>query len=86
VTSCLLLPHVLRVLAPRAPAAAARIAEALGGADAATAVGDLVGALGLPRHLSAWHLSAEDLEEAVRPVASADHPAEELLAILRAAL
>jgi alcohol dehydrogenase class IV len=86
VTSCLLLPHVLRVLAPRAPGAAARIAAALGGPDAATAVGDLVAALGLPRHLSAWNLSEADLEEAVRPVASAEHPAGELLGILRAAL
>jgi hypothetical protein len=77
---------VLRALAPRAPAAAARIAEALGGTDAAAAVGDLVGALGLPRHLSAWSLSDADLRDAVRPVASAEHPPGELLAILRAAL
>ena len=86
VTSCLVLPHVLRVVGPRAPAAAARIADALGGTDAAAAVGDLVGALGLPRHLSAWNLSDADLREAVRPVASAAHPEDELLAILRAAL
>jgi alcohol dehydrogenase class IV len=86
VTSCLVLPHVLRVLAPRAPAAAARIAGALGGTDAAAAVSELVAALGLPRHLSAWNLTEADLEEVVRPVASAAHPASELLAILRAAL
>jgi maleylacetate reductase len=85
VTSCLLLPHVLRVLAPGAPAAAARIAGALGGADAAAAVGALVDALGLPRHLAAWRLTDAELEEAVRPVASAAHPSEELLGILRAA-
>ncbi len=85
VTSCLLLPHVLRVLAPRKPATAARIAEALGGADAAASVADLVAALGLPRHLAAWNLSDADLAEAVRPVATAEHPAAELLGILRAA-
>ena len=85
VTSCLLLPHVLRVLAPRFPEAAARIAEVLGGGDAASAVADLVAALGLPRRLSAWNLSDEDLAEAVRPVATPEHPAEELLGILRAA-
>ena len=85
VTSCLLLPHVLRVLAPCSPEAAARIAEVLGGADAASAVSDLVAALGLPRRLSAWDLSDEDLAEAVRPVATPEHPAEELLGILRAA-
>lgn len=85
VTSCLLLPHVLRVLAPRAPAAAAGIAAALGGADAASAVADLVAALGLPTHLAAWNLSDADLAEAVRPVATPEHPPDELLAILRAA-
>jgi alcohol dehydrogenase class IV len=86
VTSCLLLPHVLRVLAPRRPAAAARIAAALDGDDAAAAVGDLVAALGLPRRLSAWGLSDAELREAVRPVASAEFPEGELLGILRAAL
>jgi alcohol dehydrogenase class IV len=85
VTSCLLLPHVLRVRAPRAPAAAARVAAALGGSDAAAAVADLLAALDLPRHLGAWRLSDADLEEAVRPLASAEHPADELLGILRAA-
>jgi maleylacetate reductase len=86
VTSCLLLPHVLRVLAPRAPAAAARIAQALDGVDAATAVADLVAALGLPRHLAAFGLSDAELVEAARPVASAEHPREEPVRILRAAL
>lgn len=86
VTSCLLLPHVLRYLAPRAPQAAARIAEALGARDAAEGVADLVARLGLPRHLSDWKLGDEDLREAVRPVASPEHPEADLLAILRAAL
>jgi len=86
VTSCLLLPHVLRILAPRAPGAAGRIAAALGGRDAAEAVAQLVAELELPCHLSAWKLSDADLAEAVRPVASAEHPPAELLAILRAAL
>jgi len=86
VTSCLLLPHVLRYLAPRAPQAAARIAEALGARDAADAVADLVARLGLPRHLSEWKLTEADLREAVRPVASPEHPEDDLLAILRAAL
>lgn len=86
VTSCLLLPHVLRYLAPRAPRTAERIAQALGGAEAGSAVSDLVARLGLPQRLGAFQLSEADLAEAVRPVASAEYPAEDLLRILRAAL
>ena len=96
VTSCLLLPPVMRYLAPDTAVAQARIAEALGvdtrGLDveelagrAADAVSDLIARLGLPQHLSAYGLAEDDLLEAVRPVASARHPAEELLGILRAA-
>jgi alcohol dehydrogenase class IV len=86
VTSCLLLPHVVRYLAPRHPRAAARVAEALGGADAAGAISALLDALELPRHLSAWRLTDDELVEAARPVASPEHPQEALLEILRAAL
>ncbi len=85
VTSCLLLPHVLRVLAPRAPGAAARIADALGAGDAADGVAELLARLGLPRHLSEWNLSEADLVEAARPVATSEHPQAELMAIMRAA-
>jgi alcohol dehydrogenase class IV len=86
VTSCLLLPHVLAYLGPRSPEKTARIAEALGGVDAAAAVAGLVARLDLPRHLSAWKLSDAELAEAVRPVATDEHPADDLLRILRAAL
>ncbi|HUX88043.1 MAG TPA: iron-containing alcohol dehydrogenase [Chloroflexota bacterium] len=96
VSSCLLLPHVMRYLAPRTAPAQARIAEALG-ADvagrsveaaapyAAAAVADLIAQLGLPRHLGAYKLTEEDLLEAVRPVASAEYPVADLLGILHAA-
>ncbi|MFL5272928.1 MAG: iron-containing alcohol dehydrogenase, partial [Anaeromyxobacteraceae bacterium] len=86
VTSCLLLPHVLRRLAPHAPGPARRIAEALEASDAATGVAELVAALDLPRHLAAWGLSEADLVSAARDVATPEHPEEELLGILRAAL
>lgn len=86
VTSCLLLPHVVRMLAPRHPPAAARIADALGGTDAADALAALIADLDLPRHLAAWKLSDADLAEAVRPLAGPEHERSELLAILRAAL
>lgn len=86
VTSCLLLPHVVRAVAPRHSTAAARIAEALGGTDAADALAGLIADLGLPRRLSAWGLSDADLVEAARPLVGPEHGEEELLGILRAAL
>jgi alcohol dehydrogenase class IV len=86
VTSCLLLPHVVRLLAPRRPDAAARVAAALGATDAADGVAALVAELGLPSRLAAWNLSEADLREAARPVASAEHPLDELVGIYRAAL
>ena len=86
VTSCLLLPHVLRYLAPRHPEAAARVAEALGAPDAASGVVALLGELDVPRHLSAWNLSDADLADAARAVATPEHPEPDLLRVLRAAL
>ena len=86
VSSCLLLPHVLRYLAPEAPETMKRIAEALEAPTAADGVARLISQLGLPNHLAAYKLSDEDLREAVRPVASADRSENDLLSILRAAL
>jgi maleylacetate reductase len=97
VSSCLLLPHVMRYLAPRSPVALARIASALGtdvcemeldraALCAADAVFDLIAQLELPQHLSAFGLSESDLEAAARPVASDEYPLEDLVGIYRAAL
>ncbi len=85
VSSCLLLPHVMRYLAPRTADAQTRIADAFGSASAADAVADLIHSLGLPEHLSAYHLSERDLEEAVRPLANDQYPFEDLVGIYRAA-
>ncbi|BDG10730.1 iron-containing alcohol dehydrogenase [Anaeromyxobacter paludicola] len=85
VTSCLLLPHVLRYLAPRAPGPLARIAAALGAPDAAGGVAALLDRLGVPRRLSEFGLSDADLVEAARPLATAALPLEDLVGILRAA-
>jgi maleylacetate reductase len=87
VSSCLLLPHVMRYLESRTAAAQARIDQAFGGSahSAADAVADLIHALGLPEHLSAFGLSEADLEAAARPVASDAYPLEDLMAIYRAA-
>jgi alcohol dehydrogenase class IV len=97
VCSCLLLPHVMRYLAPRTTAQQARIAEALGtdvremplehaAGCAADRVAELVAALGQPQHLSAYGLTDADLEAAARPVATADLPLHDLIGIYRAAL
>jgi alcohol dehydrogenase len=87
VSSCLLLPHVMRYLAPRTQVQQARITEALGGAApcAADAVADLIAALGLPHHLADFGLSEADREAAARPVANDMYPFEDLLGIYRAA-
>ncbi|HLH23557.1 MAG TPA: iron-containing alcohol dehydrogenase [Chloroflexota bacterium] len=97
VTSCLLLPHVMRYLAPKTAARQARIAAALGAdtrglseaaaaARAADAVADLIAALGQPHHLAAYGLSEDDLRAAVEPVAAdSGYPLDDLLAILHAA-
>ncbi len=95
-TSCLLLPHVMRYLAPRTAAAQARIAEALGvdvrgatveqaAARAADAVANLVARLGLPQHLEPYGLTDADLLAAIEPVATPELPRDDLLAIMRAA-
>jgi len=97
VSSCLVLPHVMRYLAPRTAPAQARIAEALGvnvrempaehaAACASDAVADLIQRLDLPHRLSAYGLSQADLEAATRPVASEMFPFADLVGIYNAAL
>jgi maleylacetate reductase len=97
VTSCVLLPHVMRYLAPRTVEAQARIAAALGvdtrempaaraAVCAADAVADLVRQLGLPDRLAPYGLSEADIEAAARPVASDELPLDDLIGIYRAAL
>lgn len=95
VSSCLLLPHVMRYLAPRTLAQQAMIARALGvdtrempleraASCAADAVAALIASLELPSHLSAFGLSEADLEVAARPVASGEVALAELVGIYRA--
>ncbi|HEV7662551.1 MAG TPA: iron-containing alcohol dehydrogenase [Chloroflexota bacterium] len=86
VSSCLLLPHVMRYLAPRFAAVQARIAEALGVQNAADGVADLIARLGLPHHLQDYGLSETDLVTAAAPVASTTYPLDDLVSIYRAAL
>jgi alcohol dehydrogenase len=97
VSSCLVLPHVMRYLAPRCGPQLARIAAALGvdvrempvddaALHAAAAVASLIASLGLPSRLGTYGLSDADLQAAARPVATAEYPLDDLIAIYRAAL
>jgi maleylacetate reductase len=90
VTSCLILPHVMRFFASIQPEPLRRIAEALGAvpatpATAADAVQALIAELGLPQHIAAFGLTREDLSEAVKPVAGPETSEKDLLAIMHAA-
>lgn len=63
-THAIVLPHVLSFNAPAVPDAAARIAGALGRADAVTGLAELSTALGVPEGLRAVGLPEEALDEA----------------------
>ncbi len=87
VTSCLLLPQVLayraRLQAERMPP----LADALGG-DPAEAVAGLVERLDLPRRISSFGLTEDDLRAAAGGVGASlrgAYPVEDVLAIYRAA-
>jgi alcohol dehydrogenase class IV len=64
-----ILPQVLAFNAPAVPAIAARIAEALGGTDAAAALRDLVARTGAPATLPEIGLAADRFDAAVESVA-----------------
>ncbi|MEO8745323.1 MAG: iron-containing alcohol dehydrogenase [Candidatus Dormiibacterota bacterium] len=84
VTSCLLLPHVMRYLGRRMPDRVALLAAATG-TDPAGAVQRLIESLGLPQHIAAYGLGEPDLRRAAGELAG-KYPAEDLLEIYLAAL
>ncbi|WP_243769868.1 iron-containing alcohol dehydrogenase [Amycolatopsis acidicola] len=91
-THAVVLPHVLDLNAAAAPAAAERIATALGGTDAVTALTALYARIGAPTALRDLGLAQENLDEAadlVLPVVPPTNPRpvtrEELRALLGAA-
>ncbi len=96
VTSCLLLPHVMRYRARTQAERLALLAPAMGierrGASAeelacaaADAVYGLIRKLGLPQHLSAYRLSDDQLRAAAQPLAGDGRPLDDLVSIYRAA-
>lgn len=84
VTSCLLLPHVIRYMERRMPDRTARLAGATG-PDPALRVKGLIETLGLPQHIAAYGIGEPELRKAADELAG-KYPAEVLLEIYLAAL
>src|SRR5256885_10777434 len=63
VTSCLLLPHVMRYLAKTMPDRMLVLAQATG-ADPADRVEELIASLGLPQHISQYDVGQAELRRA----------------------
>jgi maleylacetate reductase len=78
-THAVVLPHVLAFNAPTAPAAAQRVARALGGSDAVTALADLYSDLGATQNLDDLGYRASSIEESIDiilPAVPASNPRE----------
>ena len=73
-THTIVLPHALAYNAAAAPAAMARIAQALGGTDAPHAVFELARTLGAPVALKDIGMKAEDLDLACERALQAQYP------------
>src|SRR5207248_6963478 len=84
VTSCLLLPHVMRYLARTMPERVQLLAQATG-ADPADRVEELIASLGLPQHISQFDVGQAALRRAADEMAG-KYPAADLLGIYLAAL
>jgi maleylacetate reductase len=84
VTSCLLLPHVIRYLERRMPDRVAMLTAATG-PDPAAQVEGLIDSLGLPQRIAASGIGEPELRTAAGELAG-KYPAEELLEIYLKAL
>ena len=89
VTSCLLLPHVMRYLARKGPQRMQLLSDAMGwGTNPITPadkVQELVAALGLPQHIADYKLGEAELRRAADELAGR-YPAPDILAIYKAAM
>jgi maleylacetate reductase len=84
VTSCLLLPHVIRFFSSRMPERVALLG-ATTDTDPAGRVQGLIESLGLPQHIAAYGIGEPELRKAAGELAG-KYPAEDLLEIYLAAL
>ena len=78
VTSCLLLPHVMRYLAPHMP-------DRMSALPTPDEVYSFIGSLGLPQHIASYGIGEPELQRAASELAG-KYPAEDLLGIYLAAL
>jgi maleylacetate reductase len=85
VTSCLLLPHVLRLLAERMPERVAKLGEATGTGDAAGDIQRLITSLGLPQHIADYGIGEPELRRAASELGG-KYPSAELLRVYLEAL
>jgi alcohol dehydrogenase class IV len=84
VTSCLLLPHVIRYFQGRMPDRVALLSAATGH-DPAARVQGLIESLELPQHIAAFGIGEPELRKAAGELAG-KYPADDLLEIYLAAL
>jgi maleylacetate reductase len=84
VTSCLLLPHVVRYMEGRMPGRVAQLAGATG-PNPATRIRGLIESLELPLHIAAYGIGEVELSTAAGELAG-KYPAEDLRGIYLAAL
>jgi maleylacetate reductase len=84
VTSCLLLPHVMRYFQGRMPDRFALLSAATGN-DPAGQVQDFIQSLGLPQHIAKFGIGEAELRKAAAGLVG-KYPAEDLLGIYLAAL
>ena len=85
VTSCLLLPHVLRYLADKMPERMALLGQATGSGNAIGDVQHLIETLGLPQHIAAYGVGEPELRRAASELGG-KYPSADLLRIYMEAL
>jgi maleylacetate reductase len=85
VTSCLLLPHVMRFLAEKVPERMALLGQATGSGNAVGDVQHLIASLGLPQHIADYHLGEPELRRAASELGG-KYPSADLLRIYLEAL
>lgn len=85
VTSCLLLPHVIRYLAEKAPERVGQLGEATGSRDPAADIEHLIASLGLPQHIAPFGIGEPELRRAASEVGG-KYPSADVLRIYLEAL
>jgi maleylacetate reductase len=85
VTSCLLLPHVMRYLAEKMPERMALLGKATGSGNAVGDVQHLITSLGLPQHIAKYRIGEPELRKAASDLGG-KYPSADLLRIYLEAL